>query len=143
VAETIRELSPILRRHRIDSQLPSGALFVRGDRRRVQEVVSNLLHNAAKYAPEGTRIAVRVKRQRGDAAVSVSDEGPGVAIEDRGRIFEPYVRVGDPTRVRGTGIGLYASRRIVEAHGGRIWLDGQQGEGATFAFTLPVAGRAD
>jgi K+-sensing histidine kinase KdpD len=143
VAETIRELSPILRRHRMDPQLPSGALFVRGDRRRAQEVVASLLHNAAKYAPEGTRISVRVKRQRGDAAVSVSDEGPGVPLEDRGRIFEPYVRLGDPTRVRGTGIGLYASRRIVEAHGGRIWLDGRERDGATFVFTLPLAGRAE
>ncbi len=140
VAETLRELAPILRRHRVESHLPSGALFVRGDRRRVQEVLANVVHNAAKYAPEGTRIMVKVKRQREHALVSVSDEGPGVPLEDRGRIFEPYVRVGDAARVRGTGIGLYASRRIVEAHGGRIWLDGRAGEGSVFAFTLPIAG---
>ena len=140
VAEALREISPILRRHRLETQLPSGALFVRGDRRRVQEVVANLLHNAAKYSPEGTRVIVRVRRHRGEAVVSVADEGPGVPLEDRGRIFEPYVRVGDPTRVRGTGIGLYASRRIVEAHGGRIWLEPRDGDGATFSFTLPLAG---
>ncbi|TMD58297.1 MAG: GAF domain-containing protein [Chloroflexi bacterium] len=142
VAESLRELAPIMRRHRLEAQLPSGALFVRGDRRRVQEVVANLLHNAAKYAPEATRVTVRVRRQRGDAVVSVGDEGPGVPLEDRGRIFEPYVRVGDPTRVRGTGIGLYASRRIVEAHGGRIWLEGREPAGATFSFTLPLASAA-
>ncbi len=140
VAETLRELGPILRRHRVDAQLPEAALLVRGDRRRVQEVVANLIHNAAKYAPEGTRIAIRVKRQRGEGVVSVTDEGPGVPLADRHRIFEPYVRVGDPSRVRGTGIGLYASRRIIDAHGGRIWLDGHDGAGATFAFTLPLAG---
>ena len=142
VAESLRELAPIIRRHRLESALPSGALFVRGDRRRVQEVVANLLHNAVKYAPEGTRVTVRVRRHRGDAMVSVSDEGPGVALEDRGRIFEPYVRVGDPERVRGTGIGLYASRRIIEAHGGRIWLESRDGAGATFSFTLPLASAA-
>ena len=142
VAETMRELAPILRRHRVESQLPSGALYVRGDRRRVQEVVANLIHNAAKFAPEGTRVTVRVRRLRNEGTVTVSDEGPGVALEDRGRIFEPYVRVGDPSKVRGTGVGLYASRRIVEAHGGRIWLEARDEPGAAFSFTVPLASSA-
>lgn len=140
IVETLRDLGPLLRRHRLETVLPSGALFVRGDRRRVQEVLANLLHNAAKYAPDGTRVQVRLRRSRGEAVVAVSDEGPGVALADRARIFEPYVRVGDAARVRGSGIGLYASRRVVEAHGGRIWMD-SSGEGSTFSFTLPLAGK--
>ncbi len=142
LVETLRELAPLLRRHRLETALPSGAVFVRGDRRRVQEVLANLLHNAAKYAPDSTRVTVRLRRQRANAVVSVADEGPGLSLADRGRVFEPYVRAGDTSRAPGSGIGLYASRRIVEAHGGRIWIDGAEGEGSVFSFTLALTERA-
>ena len=141
-SETLRELAPLLRNHRVQVNLPTGALFVRGDRRRVQEVIQNLLHNAAKYAPEGTLIEVRLRRRRAEAVFGVRDEGPGVELEDRARIFEPYVRVGDPHAQRGSGIGLYASRRVIEALGGRIWVEGEKGDGSIFSFALRLAGKA-
>ena len=111
---------------------------MRGDRRRTAEVLAGLVHNATKYAPERTRIAVRVERRADRAVVRVSDEGPGVPPPERQRMFEPYAR-GDHTEVPGTGVGLFASRRAIEAHGGDIWYEDARSGGATFAFSLPLA----
>jgi signal transduction histidine kinase len=115
---------------------------VRGDRRRTVEVVAGLVHNATKYAPEGTRISIGISRHSDRAIVRVSDQGRGVAPPDRGRIFEPYVRAGDPTSAPGSGIGLYSSRRTIEAQGGDLWYEEADGGGSVFAFSIPLAGSA-
>ena len=101
-------------------------------------MIAGLVHNATKYAPERTRIAVRIERRADRAIVRVTDEGAGVPPQERQRMFEPYAR-GDHTEVPGTGVGLFASRRVIEAHGGDIWYEDRKTRGATFAFSLPLA----
>ena len=106
----------------------------------VMWLASSLLLSATKYAPQGTTISVSVAREGDLAKVRVADEGPGVASEDRERIFHPFVRGnGASTGVPGSGIGLYACRRLVEAQGGRLWYEDPGGGGAAFVFTLPLA----
>src|SRR5438876_1025571 len=139
VAAALKELAPVARRHRLTGPRAGGAIFVRGDRRRTAEVVAGLVHNATKYAPEGTRISVRIERGSDRALVKVQDEGPGIAPQDRARLFEPYARGAAHGDVPGSGIGLFASRRVVESQGGDIWFEDAPGGGAVFAFSVPLA----
>ena len=112
---------------------------VEGDERRIRQVVFNLLSNAVKFTPEGGAVGVSASRLNGEVRVSVSDTGPGVAPEDRERIFEEFQQTDVGTRLgEGTGLGLALSKRLVELHGGRIWVDSEIGAGSTFVFTLPV-----
>jgi len=136
VGVTLAEVAPLARRHRVVGLRAGTAVWVRADRRRVGEVLAGLVHNATKYAPERTRITVRLEKHADRAIVRVSDQGPGVPPHERNRMFEPYAR-GDHTGIPGTGIGLFASRRVIEAQGGDIWYE--DGEGATFAFSIPTA----
>ena len=137
VANTLAELAPLGRNHRLSAPRTGAPIWVRADRRRVAEVLAGLVHNATKYAPEKTRISVRLEAKADRAIVRVSDEGPGVPPHERPRLFEPYAR-GEHNGVAGTGIGLFASRRVIEAHGGDIWYE--EGErGGTFVFSVPLA----
>jgi K+-sensing histidine kinase KdpD len=138
VAATLSELAPIARRHRLTAPRAGAPVWVRGDRRQVSKVLSGLVHNATKYAPEKTRISVRLETKPDRAIVRVSDEGRGVPPHERPRMFEPYAR-GDHNEIPGTGIGLFASRRVIEAQGGDIWYEERQSGGATFAFSVPSA----
>ncbi|HVR88851.1 MAG TPA: GAF domain-containing protein [Candidatus Limnocylindria bacterium] len=134
-----REFAPMARRHRLSAPRAAAPLWARGDKRRTAEVVAGLVHNATKYAPAGTRIAVSITRERERAVVRVTDEGPGVAPEDRARIFEPFVRLGSD-EISGAGIGLFSCRRVVEAQGGALWYeDVPGGRGSVFAFSVPLA----
>ena len=141
LAEQLSELAAIARRHVVRAPRRGKPVSVRGDRRRTAEAVASLVHNASKYAPEGTAIEVRLAALRDRAVVRVADRGPGIAPQDRTRIFEPYVRVGDTTKTPGSGIGLYASRRMVEAQGGDLWYEDREGGGSVFAFSIPLAKR--
>ena len=138
VATTLAELAPIVRRHRLIAPRTGAPVWVRGDRRRVSEVLAGLVHNATKYAPEKTRITVRLETKSDRAIVRVGDEGHGVPPNERPRMFEPYAR-GDHNEIPGTGIGLFASRRVIEAQGGDIWYEEGPKGGATFAFSVPAA----
>lgn len=123
--------------HRIDLDLPSTPVWVQADGDRLQQVLANLLENASKSSPALEPIEVRLTLGPSAAEVSVSDRGPGVDDDARERVFDKFVR-GRTDGVSGTGLGLYISRQIVEAHGGRIWADSTPGEGATFRFTIPL-----
>jgi PAS domain S-box-containing protein len=115
------------------------ALTVACDRGRILQVIGNLLDNAIKYTPAGGVVEVDCARDADGVRVTVSDAGQGVPPEDRERIFERFYQQ-DPRRP-GTGLGLSIARGIVEAHGGRIWVEGRDdGPGAVFAFWLPLAG---
>ena len=129
------------RRHKLTGPRAGQAVFVRGDRRRTAEVVAGLVHNATKYAPQGTRIAVKIERADDRAIVRVQDQGRGVPPNERSRIFEPYARGAGNDEVPGSGIGLFASRRVVEGQGGDIWVEDSPdgGGGAVFAFSVPLA----
>ena len=115
---------------------------VEGDERRIRQVIFNLLSNAVKFAPTGGAVDVSAARVNGEVVVSVADTGPGVAPDDRERIFEEFQQTGAGSKQReGTGLGLALSRRLVELHGGRIWVDSRPDEGSTFVFTLPAKPR--
>jgi signal transduction histidine kinase len=122
---------------------PDIGLTVQADRERVLQVLSNLLSNALKFTPPMGRVRLDVERHDDEEMVriSISDTGSGVSKESAGRVFERFWRddAGGPS---GTGLGLFIAKTIVEAHGGRIWLESQLGHGATFHFTLPVVAGA-
>jgi two-component system, OmpR family, phosphate regulon sensor histidine kinase PhoR len=125
----------------LDVQLPAGLPDVRGDFARLREVLQNLLDNATQYTPPGGRIEVSSLRTGQQIVTTVTDTGIGIPQAEQGRIFERFYRV-DAARSReagGTGLGLSIARHIVEAHGGRIWVDSAVGEGSRFHFSLPIA----
>jgi len=113
---------------------------IKGDERKVKQVLLNLLSNAIKFTPEGGRVDVRATLAGDAAEVSVTDTGVGIAAEDHEAVFEEFRQVGTDyaKKHEGTGLGLTLSRRFVELHGGRIWVKSELGQGATFTFTLPV-----
>jgi signal transduction histidine kinase len=112
---------------------------IHADERKVRQVVLNLLSNAIKFTPEGGRIEVRAVPVDGVVEISVSDTGVGIAPEDQEVIFEEFKQVGTAAKkVEGTGLGLALSRKFIELHGGRIWVESQVGAGSTFTFTIPM-----
>jgi signal transduction histidine kinase len=119
-------------------ELDPAAEVVEGDERRIRQVIFNLLSNAVKFTPPGGRVELKTARLDGEVRVSVTDTGPGIATEDQERIFEEFQQTEAGAGQReGTGLGLALSKRLVELHGGRIWVDSEQGEGSAFVFTLP------
>jgi PAS domain S-box-containing protein len=119
-------------------ETPNPLPRVAADRDRMLQVLSNLLANAMKFTPEGGTISVRATSQDGAVRFSVADTGPGIRAEDLAHIFERFYQATSTARL-GTGLGLPIAKGIVEAHGGRIWVESTPGVGATFHFTLPVA----
>ena len=129
------------RRRRVDDIDPDVDTVV-GDERRVVQVIFNLLSNAVKFTPEGGTVNVATDRRDGEVRVSVSDTGPGIAPEDQARIFEEFQQAdAGREQSEGTGLGLALSKRLIELHGGRIWVDSEPGRGSTFVFTLPAEHR--
>jgi signal transduction histidine kinase len=111
-----------------------------GDERRVRQVIFNLLSNAVKFTPEGGSVDVSAVQVNGEVRVAVSDTGPGIARKDHDRIFEEFQQTEAGAAQReGTGLGLALSKRLVELHGGRIWVESELGEGSRFVFTLPAS----
>lgn len=123
---------------RIRLELPPDLPPVAADPSRLQRVLQNLIENALKYSTPGTRVTVSGRRAGEEVVVAVEDRGPGLAPEHLPRLFERFYRGRHGDAPGGLGLGLYISRLIVEAHGGRIWCDSRPGEGSTFSFTVPV-----
>lgn len=118
------------------SQLSCSSIRTDGDK--VYQVLSNLIHNAVKYSPEGGQVTVRLWDETDEVRVSVTDEGVGMTPEQQERLFQPFERVVDPNRkIVGTGIGLHLVKQLVEAHGGRISVESEYGSGTTFTVSLP------
>ncbi len=115
----------------------------RGDEERLSRAIGNLLGNAIKYAPAGSTIEISTRIDPEDAIVSVRDLGPGIPASLLATIFDRFVRadVARASEAEGSGLGLAIVREIVEAHGGRIWVESVEGAGATFTFTIPRADR--
>jgi signal transduction histidine kinase len=127
----------------IDVALPAVLPKVAGDAERTRQVLANLIDNAIKYSPQGGRIELGVEVEGGYARFTVRDEGLGIPLGEQKRIFEKFYRL-DPDHRRGiggSGLGLYICRELVRSMNGRIWVESDPGEGATFAFELPVAER--
>jgi len=108
------------------------------DAHRIEQVLLNLLENAARHTPEGGRVDLRVGRQGTDVLVSVCDTGSGIPEQDLGRVFERFYRADTARQSGSAGLGLSIARALVEAHGGRIWAENRPEGGACFSFTLPT-----
>jgi two-component system, OmpR family, phosphate regulon sensor histidine kinase PhoR len=119
--------------------LPERVPPIRGDEARIGQVVVNLVHNALKFGGDSGDVTIRVRRVGGELVTSVEDHGVGVPKADQARIFERFYKV-DRARVRGggTGLGLSIARHVLEQHGGRIWVESEEGVGSTFSFALPI-----
>ncbi|MDY6796237.1 MAG: ATP-binding protein [Actinomycetota bacterium] len=113
--------------------------MVNADLRRIRQVLFNLVSNALKFTDRGGRVSLRTSSGRGEVVVEVEDTGVGVAPEDQEKIFREFTQVGEEARAKGgTGLGLALSKRLVELHGGRIWIRSEPGEGSVFSFSLPL-----
>jgi len=124
----------------IELHVEPAEIVIRADERKLRQVVFNLLSNAVKFTPAGGHIDVSAHMSDGTVEVAVADTGTGIAPEDQELIFEEFQQVrGDPgSRQEGTGLGLPLSRKFIELHGGRLWVESSAGAGSTFRFTLPV-----
>ena len=139
--EAVDQAQALTRAHEVQFEDSERAVVGPWDRDRLAQVFQNLLMNAIKYTPEGGAIVVRVADLGDMAQVSVRDHGPGIAPEALPNLFERFFRAADARAngAEGLGLGLYISRTLVEAHGGRIWADSTPGQGSIFTFTLPYA----
>jgi signal transduction histidine kinase len=130
-------------RIRLGLEVAPGVGPVRADELRIKQVIVNLLSNAVKFTPDGGRVDVRAYIEGDEVVVTVADTGTGVAAEDRERIFESFQQGGRrASTTEGTGLGLTLSKRIVELHGGRIWVDSELGVGSTFGLAIPAGAPA-
>jgi signal transduction histidine kinase/DNA-binding response OmpR family regulator len=125
-------------------EIASPLSWLLADKVRVQQVLHNLLSNAFKFTPDGGLIAVTAKQVGVQLEVAVRDTGVGIPIEDQQRIFEAYEQAGSREgQQKGAGLGLAIAKRLVELHGGRIWVESSPGRGSTFTFRLPGACQAE
>jgi PAS domain S-box-containing protein len=123
-------------RHVFSVDIPRGLRPLHVDPVRLERILTNLIDNAAKYSPEGSEVRIFARRENDETVIGVSDQGVGISPEDRKNLFEPFRRLGIETKTKGIGLGLVVCKRLVEAHGGRIWLESKPGTATTFFFTL-------
>ena len=138
VDETVETLRLLLRPHPIRWSRPDGPMTAVGDETRFRQVLEQLLENESKYAPSADGVSIGVWRHDHEIQIYVTDDGPGVQIEDWESVFEPFVRIGGRGRSRGSGIGLFASRRLMTAMGGRIFIEPNGYASSRFVVALPT-----
>jgi signal transduction histidine kinase len=138
VTESVEAFQAAATRHgvRISAEVGEAVHPMTLDRERILQVITNLVGNALKFTPRDGRITIRVEALESEVRFTVEDTGCGIAARQVDKIFERFVQL-DPTDRRGLGLGLYIAKSIVEAHGGRIWVDSEAGRGSTFRFSLP------
>ena len=112
---------------------------IRADTHRLEQVLVNLIHNSVKFTPPGGQVILSAQKEDGFVRFAVQDSGTGIAPADLPRIFERFYKTDRARSGGGTGLGLSISKHIVEAHGGRIWVESGEGKGSTFFFTIPLA----
>ena len=122
----------------LELEVEPGLDLIEADERKVKQIVFNLLSNAVKFTPDGGQVKITARRVAGAVEVAVRDTGVGLAPDDLEHLFDEFRQVGPAAaRTEGTGLGLALTRRLVELHGGRIWVESKPGAGSTFTFTLP------
>jgi K+-sensing histidine kinase KdpD len=131
--------------HRFVIRVAKPLPVVEADSRRIRQVIDNLLTNAVKYSPEGTEVSILCEAKGKELVITVRDQGVGITPEEQVRVFERFYQVTLPEggKSSGAGLGLAICKRIVEAHGGRIWVESAPGQGSTFKFTLPLVAETD
>jgi len=136
----MERLSDRFKNHPLSLKIPDNLPLIRFDSLLMEQVLMNLLENAAQHTPPGTPVELAAWAQKTGVLVEVADRGPGLPAGQEERVFEKFARGKSPGG--GVGLGLSICRVIVEAHGGRIWAENRSGGGAVFRFTLPVEGEA-
>ncbi len=146
VARLFKQLEPLVSETQIVlvNRVNRSIGRVPADAKRVDQVLSNLLNNAIKFTQPAGVVTVSGYRRRGEVELSVWDTGIGIAKEEQEKVFDRFYQAepGLKGRIRGSGIGLTVSKHIVEAHGGRIWVESEPGRGSRFRFTLPTTARS-
>ncbi|MGZ8263370.1 MAG: DUF4118 domain-containing protein [Burkholderiales bacterium] len=137
IGAALTRTAPRLARHRVSTRLPPRSRLARLDAVLIEQVLTNLLENAAKYTPAGTHINVSAEFSRGELAITVTDDGPGLPPGEETRIFDKFHRVAPETTPGGAGLGLAICKAIVEAHGGTIYAENIPAGGTMFRFTIP------
>jgi K+-sensing histidine kinase KdpD len=140
VDETVETLRLLLRPRPIRWGRPDGPMVAIGDGTRFRQVLEQLLENESKYAPSAEGVSIGIWRIGDEVQVYVTDDGPGVPVQDWESVFEPFVRIEGSGRSRGSGIGLFAARRLMNAMGGRIFVEANGFGGSRFVVALPAAG---
>jgi two-component system sensor histidine kinase KdpD len=140
IDNVLPQINAITKKHSFVLRLPVELPPIYVDAKRIAQVLVNLIHNAAIYTPEGTRITVTAMSRGRFMQVSVMDEGPGIRPTDRKRVFEAFRRgINEANGIsKGAGLGLAICKGLVEAHGGRIWIKRKASPGTTISFTIPL-----
>ncbi len=140
VSGAIGALGPVPATHRLLADVPVELRQVSADPLRASQVLVNLLSNAIKYSPEGGTVYVRARAEGNAVRFAVTDQGMGISAEDQERLFGTFFRTQSAldSGIPGTGLGLYITKRLVEAMGGQMSLQSEPGRGSTFSFTMPV-----
>ena len=141
--KSVQRLRAQTQRHTFSLDFPPDFPPVQGDYERIREVLSNLIGNAIKYSPDGGLIRVGGRVRDQETVISVSDEGIGIPASEQDSIFERFSRVDNrlTRQTPGAGLGLFLVKAVIEAHGGRVWVESQPGRGSMFHFTLPLGAR--
>jgi signal transduction histidine kinase len=141
VRNVARKFQSQTKHHTLIVDIPADLPIVHADEARITQVLSNLLSNAIKYSPEGGEIRVSSAVTPKEVIISVSDQGGGISAEDQKQLFTRFYRANNALtrKTQGAGLGLYLSKAIIDAHGGRIWVESDGQHGARFSFSLPRA----
>ena len=139
VPDMLRQAAAALEVGRVRTEVPADLQPVLADPDRLDRILVNLISNALKYSPPGSEVVFAARRVGDEVEASVADQGTGIAPEDLPRLFDRFFRAHRDRKAEGLGLGLYITRMLVEAQGGRIWVTSAVGKGSTFHFTLPVA----
>ena len=142
IQDVVARMQPVLQGRVVHTDLPADLPPVKLDYLQIDQVLTNLLENAVRYTPAESPIDIGVRLDGEYMLISVADRGPGIPAADLDRVFDKFYRVMETqtkaTRTTGSGLGLAVCKGLVEAHGGRIWVENRQGGGAIFQFTLPL-----
>ena len=126
--------------HQFVIDIAKGLPSIHADSLRLERILYNLLENGVKYSPRHSEIRIFARPEADNLVIGVSDQGVGISKRDQSKLFQPFGKLeqSEFEKVKGVGLGLLVCRRLVEAHGGRIWVESEPGRGSTFFFTLPL-----
>jgi signal transduction histidine kinase len=141
LVEFLQRSASVLAVPRVTVDIPADLPPVYADYDRLERIVTNLVSNALKYSDPDAPVLVQARRQENEVVIAITDRGKGIAAEIIPHLFDRFYRAPGEEKTEGVGLGLYITKMLVDAHGGRLWVESTVGQGSTFYFTLPVAER--